>query len=815
MHVNRRTILRGIGAGAVLGVTGLPAFAATGAPRPVGARRTGPGMWGDQGDGTYRNPVLNADFSDPDVLRVGHDYYLVSSEFHFMGMTVLHSTDLVNWRYLGRVYDRLDISPYYDQPRPATDPDTRYAKGSWAPALRYHDGKFWIYFCTPTEGCFMTTAENPAGPWAPLTAVKLYAPGEHPWEDPCPLWDDDGKAYLGHSLKGAGPIIMHRMSPDGTTLLDEGAQVYSGPNAEGTKLYKRNGWYYLIIPQNGFVVGDQWVLRSDSIYGPYASEAGKPVLQIGNGVIGPHQGGLVDTPSGEWWFLHFEENGAIGRVVWLEPCAWTADDWLRMGVDGNGDGIGEPVINYRKPGTGRFSAIDSPASSDDFADLELGLQWEWNHNPDNSSWSLTERPGHLRLRPVGSATDAFLARNTATQKLLGRTGVATTELDISGLADGQNAGLLHISASAQWIGVRKTGTTAQVIARIAGVEFPGPEVEVNTIWLRSPINLDQETTFEYSTDGLHFTQLGGPVTLSFANWKGDKLGLFSFSTTGSGGIADFAWFDYPHDGPNGGAPRTDVAPAYQRPGPDTFTGSYVDAGANPYVQTSELTVSAVITAHTLAEQVPLDKLPATADGRAGGWSITLHADGSLDWIIGGGSPGVAVHVPNAYLPGQPTEVCCTLSVGANGIPTATVYVDGQRRTISYGIDATIMNTTTPLRLGAPSAVNTGARFTGTLANVRIWTRALTGPEITAIRADHTPPKIWAANKTRVAGNGDTRLDPGPAFVADTTPVTVSTTAPPPYFGYPVGTTAITWQAADAAGNPGTTTQLITVVSPER
>ena len=162
---------------------------------------------------------------------------------------------------------------------------------------------------------------------------------------------------------------------------------------------------------------------------------------------------------------------------------------------------------------------------------------------------------------------------------------------------------------------------------------------------------------------------------------------------------------------------------------------------------------------------------ATADGRAGGWSITLHADGRLDWIIGGGSPGVAVHVPNAYAPGQPTQVFCALSAGTNGIPTGTVYVDGQRKTISCGINATIMNTTTPLRLGAPSTVNPGARFTGTLAGVRIWTRALTGPEITTIRADHTPPNLWAANKTRPACDGGARLDPGPVFVSDTGPTT--------------------------------------------
>lgn len=197
------------------------------------------GSWGDQGNGTYINPIINADYSDPDVIRVGNKYYMICSEFHYMGMTIQESDDMINWKIIGRIYNRLDF--------PAYDSFKRYAGGSWAPAIRFHDNKFWVYFCTINEGLFMTNASNPEGPWSPLLLVKNI----EKWEDPCPFWDEDGQAYLGHSVHGAGPIIIHKMSADGTKLLDEGKIVYTGPVAEGTKIYKRNNYYYLSIPEGG------------------------------------------------------------------------------------------------------------------------------------------------------------------------------------------------------------------------------------------------------------------------------------------------------------------------------------------------------------------------------------------------------------------------------------------------------------------------------------------------------------------------------------------------------------------------------------
>src|SRR5512145_2039686 len=252
-----------------------------------------PLAWGDQGDGTYRNPILFADYSDPDVVRVGEDFYLVASDFHFVGIQVLHSRDLVNWRIIGQVFDRLGMDPKYDQM-------AGYAQGTWAPSLRYHDGQFYLYVCTPHDGLFRWTAKDPAGPWSEMLTVRSV----DRWEDPNPFWDEDGQAYLVHSYLGAGPLVLHRMSADGTKLLDEGQEIYRGPVAEGPKLFKRKGWYYISLPEGGVEKGGQTILRAKSIYGPYER---REVLPGGS----PHQGAIVDLAIGESWFIGFKSTGHL------------------------------------------------------------------------------------------------------------------------------------------------------------------------------------------------------------------------------------------------------------------------------------------------------------------------------------------------------------------------------------------------------------------------------------------------------------------------------------------------------------------------
>lgn len=493
------------------------------------------GSWGDQGNGTYINPVLNADYSDPDAIRVGEKYYMVCSEFHFMGIPVLESEDMVNWKIVGKVYDNIDFPGY--------STNEQYGKGSWAPTIRFHNNKFWVYFCTPGEGLFMSLSEKPEGPWEPLVLVKGI-PG---WEDPCPFWDDNGTAYLGHSKVGAGPIIIHKLSADGKQLLDDGVTVYTGPVAEGTKIHKINGYYYLSIPEGGVGEGWQTILRSKNIFGPYEK---KVVLEKGSTKInGPHQGSLVDTPQGEWWFYHFQENGAMGRVVHLQPVFWQ-NDWPVIGVDIDRNGIGEPVYVWKKPDISGNHAISAPQTDDNFSTTQLGLQWQWNHNPDNASWSLTEKAGSLNLKAL-KAENFLKARNTITQKVMGTTGEAVTELDFNSIAEGQKAGLCNIGGkNNSLVGVKMQDGQIYIFFEknktISGEKI----IKAKKIYLKLQLDIiNNKNQFFYSLDNKTFTPVGENFTTSAGNWKGTRIGLFSYNELDNAGTASFNWFTYNYDGP--------------------------------------------------------------------------------------------------------------------------------------------------------------------------------------------------------------------------------------------------------------------------
>ena len=485
--------------------------------------------WGDQGNGTYINPILNADYSDPDVIRVGDKYYMVCSEFHYIGMPVLESDDMVNWKTISQIYGRFDF--------PDWDSNGNYGGGSWAPSIRYHDGKFWIFFCTPREGLMMTTATDPRGPWAPIHCVKNIGG----WEDPCPLWDEDGQAYIGRSQLGAGPIILHKMSADGKTLLDDGKVIYTGPVAEGTKFHKRDGYYYLSIPEGGVGEGWQTILRSKNIYGPYEK---KVVLETGRtGVNGPHQGALVDTPEGEWWFYHFQLTEPLGRVVHLQPAHWK-DGWPVVGVDIDMNGIGEPVKVWTKPNAGRSSSIYFPSSADDFNSPKLGLQWQFNHNPVNENWSLSERKGWLALKAM-KAENLRASRNMLTQKCMGYEGTATTELDISALAEGQRAGLFCAGSLYNGIGIMKEGDKCYLYLEQHGQIEKVKQIAGKKIYLRATFDAKvNRHQLYYSMDNRQFTSCGEPYALKFGDWKGSRIGLYSYNIGVGAGTAYFNWFDY-------------------------------------------------------------------------------------------------------------------------------------------------------------------------------------------------------------------------------------------------------------------------------
>ena len=371
-------------------------FLAVALPFTARAQTSVSKVWvADNRDGTYRNPILHADYSDPDVIRVGDDFYLVASSFDAIpGLPILHSRDLVNWTIIGHALPRQPPFDVYNQPQ--------HGNGVWAPAIRFHNGEFYIFYPDPDYGIYMTKAKDASGPWSEPLLIKA-AKG---WIDPCPFWDDDGKAYLvsafARSRSGIKSIlVVSRMNDEGTKLLDDGALVFDGhehdPTVEGPKFYKRNGFYYIFAPAGGVENGWQLALRSKNIYGPYERRV---VLAQGKTKInGPHQGAWVETQTGESWFIHFQDKGAYGRIVHLQPLNWV-NDWPVIGVNPNSDGVGEPVLTYRKPNVGHTSAVNTPPDSDEFNDSRLGLQWQWQANPQ-SNWALSSPAfGFVRLHNV-------------------------------------------------------------------------------------------------------------------------------------------------------------------------------------------------------------------------------------------------------------------------------------------------------------------------------------------------------------------------------------------------------------------------------
>jgi len=484
-----------------------------------------------------------------------------------MGMPVLRSKDMVNWTLISRLYQRLDLDPRYDRPGQA------YQHGTWAPSIRYHEGRFWVYVTTPREALIMTSSASAAGPWEPWHVVQQIAN----WEDPCPFWDDvenaggDGpngrQAYLIRSQLGAGPLIVQRMSWDGKRLLGTATTVATGPTLEGPKLHKRNGYYYIFAPEGGIDSGYQVVLRSRMVFGPYEK---RTILQQGTTAInGPHQGSWIDLPSGESWFYHFQQNQGWGRISHLQPAQWGADDWPRIGVDLDGNGIGEPVARPRKPNVGASHPIAVPDSSDEFRAPALGLQWLWNHNPDPTKWSLAARPGWLRLtaRPllaesgingadqaaVTFAEDSIVfAYDTLVQLAMGRLCSAVTRLDTAGMIDGQRAGLTLFGQRYGWIGAVREAGSVRIRANVNGTVSQGPALAGTTLFLRASVSASSQISFAYSVDGTTFTALGGTQTVGRTWFEGIKFGLFSYnlSTGPAGGAADFDYFHYTHDGPH-------------------------------------------------------------------------------------------------------------------------------------------------------------------------------------------------------------------------------------------------------------------------
>jgi beta-xylosidase len=503
----------------------------------------------DLGDGRYKNPVLFADYSDPDAVRVGEEYWMTSSSFsHVPGLPILRSRDLVNWTLVNHALPRLHPQDHFSTPR--------HGAGVWAPAIRYHDGKFWIFYPDPDFGLYMINTTDPAGKWSEPQLVK----SGRGLIDPCPLWDDDGQAYLVHAWAKSrsginNRLTVHRMSPDGTRVLDEGTVVVDANTLagwrtlEGPKFYKRNGEYWIFAPAGGVEHGYQAVFRSKSPLGPYKERI---VLEQGTTPVnGPHQGAWIVTPGGQDWFLHFQDRGAYGRIVHLQPMTWREDGWPVMGSDPDGDGKGEPVLVHAKPDLPK-QPITAPAASDVFAD-RLGLQWQWQANP-KPHWAAVKSPGALTMSCVAAPSEQslWLAPNLLMQKLPAPAFTASTIVTLSAKQPGDTAGLIVFGFNYAWIGLRHTREGVQLVHRVClRANEGGQEVESTRlaatserVHLRVRVRPDARAQFAYSFDGESFVDAGEPLPLMKSQWVGAKVGLFASSSPGveSGGEAVFHGF---------------------------------------------------------------------------------------------------------------------------------------------------------------------------------------------------------------------------------------------------------------------------------
>ncbi len=496
----------------------------------------------DNGDGTFTNPILWGDWPDPDVIRVGDEFYMISTSMHYVpGCPILKSRDLVNWEMAGYAVDRYDEDPRYDM-----QGGQLYLNGSWASAIRHHNGKFYVFFCTPygwgreTGHFSVCEADRPQGPWTrTIFPEYIYDPGV--------LIDDDGRIYVVHgqhhlyvtelqsdmkSVKGSPVLIWDKTVTDSTGTRTGGM--------EGSHVYKIDGMYYITCPAGG-TEGWQMCLRSKSIYGPYESR----VIMDDSRSYPPnglHQGGMVQLKNGDWWFIIMQDRGPIGRVVNLVPVTWT-DGWPMLGIDG------KDAVTYQKPATGGKSDIMSPATSDDFNSPRLGLQWQWNHNPDNAAWSLSERKGHMRLK-ARKATSLKDARNTLTQRVQGPLSQASVELDVSQLKDGNVAGLGIFEFPYAFVGVSQENGRRNVLMvnDSVTVEVPVVDFRGDKIWLRADVtDRDFKAQFFYSLDGRKFIPVGNTLNMGLGlPWTANRFALFNYSLSDDGvdGIADFNWFRF-------------------------------------------------------------------------------------------------------------------------------------------------------------------------------------------------------------------------------------------------------------------------------
>lgn len=512
----------------------------------------------DNGDGTFTNPVINADYSDPDVIAVGDDYYLTASSFNCIpGLPILHSRDLVHWELIGHAIQKLEPDSVFNSPA--------HGNGVWAPSIRYHEGEFYIYWGDPDYGVFMVKTKDPSGEWSkPLCVI----PGEG-LIDTCPLWDDDGRCYLVNGWANsrshfASVITVRELNAQGTAPIGEPVIVFDGNGTEnrtceGPKFYKRDGWYWIMCPAGGVPTGFQLAMRSRSPFGPY--ECKKVLAQGTTSVNGPHQGGWVHTSAGEDWFMHFQDKEAYGRVVHLQPVTWR-DNWPVMGKVPARGYCGEPLVTCTKPKSA-YHDVYTPVESDEFDTPRLGLQWQWHANYQET-FGMPTSFGVFRLYTYKSDRPIWNTPNLLLQKTPADVFTATAKLTLTAKEQGQMGGIIMMGLDYSALVVKRVGDVFQLqqVTCLKADKGKAEQVKVlaelkptaadevdyqpalhEQIYLR--MNVDNgKVHFMYSTNGKKYQTVGEEFTMREGKWIGAKVGFVAQEPAGktNRGWIDVDWF---------------------------------------------------------------------------------------------------------------------------------------------------------------------------------------------------------------------------------------------------------------------------------
>ena len=504
----------------------------------------------DNGNGTYVNPVINGDFPDIDVVRVGDTYYMVSTTmYHFPGATILKSKDLVNWEYCANPLKQVLDNDAYN----LLNGKHHYAQGMWASSLTYHDGKFYLYFPCSTwsedSQSILLTAEDPEGEWKLKRLPEAY-------HDPGWLFDDgeNGDGYL-YVACGINDIWVNKFNAKTLNKISSTKAISVQGGCEGSHMYHIGEYYYIYATYN--TEASQTIFRSKNPMGPY-EECNHRVFSYGR----IHQGALIETQTGEWWTMIFRDAGAIGRIPYLEPVKWV-NGWPVIGK--NGKDVSENGASYKKPDVGQTYEKKYLPTNDAFVDTELGMQWQWNHNPDSSAWSLTERPGYLRLYTANVTDNLNWARNSLTQRILGyspngvseqnyKPSYGTVKVDLSGMQEGDVAGLAVFQNPYSFIGVKmengkkylyseRCTFNNQELNKVQSLK--GSEVTSNVIYLLADVNFyTNKCQYYYSYDNTKWKRWGVTMTMGYTldHFVGQRFYLFNYATKHLGGYVDFDWF---------------------------------------------------------------------------------------------------------------------------------------------------------------------------------------------------------------------------------------------------------------------------------